>query len=73
MMNDLARAMRRWKEKIALIEQLLKVLFLLVCSPSNPAPSRVEVQALIDSGVPFVEVGDIVDDCMSALSSFLIG
>ena len=66
-----------------LIEQLLKVEDVSSCfcwfarnpSPSNPAddPSRGEVAALINSGVPFVDVGDIVEDCMTALSSFLVG
>ena len=66
-----------------LIEQLLKVedvsssfcWFARVPSPSNPAddPSRGEIQALSNSGVPFVEVGDIVEECIATLSKFLMG
>lgn len=76
-------ASSRSKLIAGLVEQLLKVedisscfcWFARVPSPSNPAdaPSRGEVQALIDNCVPLVDVSDIVSDCMSALSSFLVG
>ena len=66
-----------------LVEQLLKVedgaacfcWFSRVPSPSNPAdePSRGDLAKLLQRGVPLVEVGDIVADCLTALSKFLVG
>jgi hypothetical protein len=66
-----------------LVEQLLKVentsscfcWFARVPSPSNPAdgPSRGDVQVLLNIGVPFVDVSDIVADCLTALNKFLMG
>ena len=67
----------------SLVEQLLSVEDFAACfswfarvpSPSNPAddPSRGETAELENLGVPFVDVSDIVADCISKLSKFLVG
>ena len=66
-----------------LVEQLLKVedfsscfcWFARVPSPSNPAddPSRGITKFLVDAGVPFVDVSDIVAESLSTLKFFLAG
>ena len=66
-----------------LVEQLLRVEDIAACfcwfsrvpSPSNPAdePSRGDVASRLHSDVPLVDVSDIVADCLSALSAFLVG
>ena len=76
-------ACSRSKLIAGLVEQLLRVEDLSACfcwfarvpSPSNPAddPSRGEMTNLLSAGVPLVDVDDIIEDCMSALASFLIG
>ena len=76
-------ACSRSKLIAGLVEQLLRVEDLSSCfcwfarvpSPSNPAddPSRGAVNDLLRDGVPFVEVGDIIEDCLATLSKFIIG
>lgn len=73
----------RSKTIASLVEQLLHVEDVAACfcwfarvpSPSNPAddPSRGENRRLLQLGVPFVEVTDIVADCIMKLSEFLFG
>ena len=73
----------RSKMIASLVEQLLSVedfaacfsWFARVSSPSNPAddPSRGETAALENLGVPFVDVGDTIADCISKLSNFSVG
>eukprot|EP00435_Cladocopium_sp_Y103_P004485 s3451_g1.t1 len=66
-----------------LVEQLLKVeeisscfcWFARVPSPSNPAdnPSRDDCEELMSSGVPFINVEDIVSEAITRLGKFLVG
>ena len=73
----------RSKTIASLVEQLLHVEDVAACfcwfarvpSPSNPAddPSRGENRRLLQLGVPFVDVTDIVADCIMKLSEFLFG
>ena len=67
----------------ALVEQLLRVedmassscWFARVPSPSNPAdaPSRGETESMVQLGIPFVDVCDIVAECLTTLNKFLVG
>ena len=67
----------------AFVEQLLRVedmassfcWFARVPSPSNPAddPSRGETKNMVRLGIPFVEVGDVVTECLAKLCNFLVG
>jgi len=73
----------RSKTIASLVEQLLRVEDLASCfcwfarvpSPSNPAddPSRGKTEKLLHLGIPFVDVNDIVADCLRKLAEFLIG
>ena len=73
----------RSKIAASLVEQLLLVENIAACycwfarvpSPSNPAddPSRNERQSLINLGASFVDVCDIVNDCINQLKVFLLG
>eukprot|EP00435_Cladocopium_sp_Y103_P054817 s1566_g18.t1 len=66
-----------------LVEQLLKAEEFAACycwfgrvpSPSNPAddPSRGECTVLQQAGVPFVEVLDLMIECLNSLEKFLVG
>ena len=67
----------------ALVEQLLRVQgmassfcwFARVPSPSNPAddPSRGETESMVRLGIPFVDVSDVVAECLAKLCNFLVG
>ena len=66
-----------------MIEQLLRAEDISACfcwfarvpSPPNPSdgPSRNDCEELINEGVPFVSVDDIVGACLDQLSNFLLG